>query len=217
MGEHALSRFRESQLHKKSVKVKPLLFLDFDDVICLKRTHSRRAGYDVLAGLPPDEVYKRLFHPPAVETLLEIMAEHRPRVILTTSWLRHTERAEFETIFRRTGLDTVADSLHEFWDAPAVRGRTRGRAIEDWLAAHHQGEPYVVIDDTYSGEGLPGSALDQAGRVVLCQMAEGLHRGHLAAVRKALGASSTTPNAATVAAIHASKAGEGTDVSQDDL
>jgi hypothetical protein len=162
--------------------MRPLLFLDFDDVICINSTYG---GYDVFAPDPPADLCEKLWHPPAIQTLLAIIDEHRPAVVITTSWLRLMDRAGFEELFRRTGLHAVADSLHPAWEAPPGTG-TRLDAIERWLAAHHAGEPLVVLDDKWSGTGLPGSWLDRAGCVVLCTVCIGLHAGHLPAVRAAL-------------------------------
>jgi hypothetical protein len=169
--------------------MKPLLFLDFDDVICI---NSPYGGYDVLAPNPPEDLYARLWHPPAVQTLLAIIYEHRPAIVITTSWLRLMSREGFEALFRRTGLQAVADSLHVAWEAPPERG-SRLNAIERWLTANHAGEPLVVLDDTQSGTGLSGSSLDQAGCVVLCEETVGLHAGHLPAVQVALSRSLVWP------------------------
>jgi hypothetical protein len=163
--------------------LRPLVFLDFDDVLCV---NSLYGGYDVLAPNPPAEMWGQLFHAPAVQTLQGIVDEFAPRMVITTSWLRFMERQGFEQLFGRTGLGFVADSLHEAWEAPQDRGTTRPAAVERWLSVHHKGEPFVVLDDIASGTGLAGSALDKHGRVVLCQVGVGLHRGHLSKVRGAL-------------------------------
>jgi hypothetical protein len=60
------------------------------------------------------------------------------------------------------------------------------QVLDAWLAEHHRGEPYCVIDDQASGSSLVGSAHDKAGRVLLCSVGIGLHRGHLPFIREAL-------------------------------
>ena len=162
----------------------PLLFLDIDDVLCVNDPYG---GLDVISPNPPSDLHERLFHRPAVETLLAIVREHRPAVVMTTSWIRVLDRDAFETLFLRTGLDCVARAFHPAaWHAPAAPGETRLQAIEAWLARHHRGEPLVVLDDSVSGTGLAGSRLDDAARVVLCELRVGLHGGHLEFVRRAL-------------------------------
>lgn len=163
----------------------PLLFLDFDDVICLGDPYG---GYDVFgpkAGQPAD-LWQRLWHPPAAEVLLGVMRVWQPQVVVTSSWLRFMERDGVAALFRHTGLAAVAEALHAAWDAPQDSGRTRRQAIEKWLHANHVGQPLVVLDDELSGTGLRGSALDKAGHVVLCQAGVGLDVGHLPAIRRAL-------------------------------
>lgn len=170
---------------------RPLAFLDLDDVLCLGRAQGGYGGYDVFdADSRPADLFQRLWHPPAAQTLLTIVEEFDPRFVITTSWLRLMEREGFEALFRATSMGTVADAFHQAWDAPQNRGATRLQAIEKWLGAHYEGEPLVVLDDHHSGTGLRGSRLDRAGCVVLCEVGIGLHAGHLPAVRRALRASS---------------------------
>ena len=162
-----------------------LVFLDFDDVICINKPYG---GYDLFQAVDvqPADLFDRLWHQPSVEVLLSVLKEFNPRVILTTSWLRLMERPGFEALFQKTGLAAVTDALHERWEAPAMRGDTRARAIERWLHANYRGEPLVVVDDVLSGTGLRGSKLDRAGCVLLCEEGVGLHAGHLPFVRQAL-------------------------------
>jgi len=163
-----------------------VLFLDIDDVICVSKPYG---GYDLFQSVDerPSDLYERLWHPPAAQTLTTILEDHAPYVVMSSSWLRMMEREGFESLFRITGLTAVADSLHEFWEAPPMRGMTRLNAIERWLQAHYHGGPVLVLDDPLSGTGLRGSRLDRAGCVVLCEQDVGLHGGHLPLVRRALG------------------------------
>ncbi|MFN3736782.1 HAD domain-containing protein [Hydrogenophaga sp.] len=162
-----------------------VLFLDFDDVICLNKPYG---GYDLfqMVDAPPEDLYQRIWHRPAVAVLLAILWEHRPRVVLTTSWLRMMEREGFEDLLCRTGLSEVSRSLHDSWSAPAVQGARRIDAIESWLLVNKHDGPIVVLDDELSGTGLAGSWLDAKGFVVLCLPGAGLQPSHIEFVRKAL-------------------------------
>ncbi|MEJ5999743.1 HAD domain-containing protein [Paucibacter soli] len=163
---------------------KPIVFLDFDDVICTNKLYG---GYDVLTSGPkPADLFEKLFHPPAVVVLLRAVDEFDARVVITTSWLRFMERPGFEALFRATGMTTVAERFHTSWEAPADRGMTRAAAIDRWLDAHHRGEAYVILDDENSGTGLPNSRHHHRGRLVLCQENVGLHEGHWPQIRAAL-------------------------------
>jgi hypothetical protein len=163
--------------------MRPLVFLDFDDVLCVSRPYG---GYDVLAPDPPADLWARLFHAPAVSTLLNIIEEHEPLVVITTSWLGFLDRTGIKGVLHRTGLGAVSGALHQEFETEQNRGMTRLQAIDVWLGRHHRGEQWVALDDTASGTGLPGSAHDHAGRIVLCELGVGLHDGHLPAVRRAL-------------------------------
>ncbi|MDI1258259.1 HAD domain-containing protein [Aquabacterium sp.] len=165
---------------------RPILFLDFDDVICLNAPYG---GYDVFAPNKPSDLYERLFAPQCTTLLLEVLKAYQPQVVLTTSWLRLMDREGFESLFSRTGLELVSTSLQEHWSATQNRGWERVAAIDSWLSNFHDGEPYVIFDDECSGTGLKRSRHDRAKRLVLCGENVGLQEGHLALVAQAL----TTP------------------------
>lgn len=162
--------------------VRPTIFADADDVICVNKTYG---FYDVLAvGPKPADLFEKLFDPTAAGTLRRLVSEHSPRIVLTTSWLRFLDRAGFEQLFDATGLEVVAAALHDHWDAPQNRGQTRFDAIDTWLKAHHGGEPIVILDDRLSGTGLADSRL--RSYVAWCDLGVGLGAGHIEAVRSIL-------------------------------
>jgi hypothetical protein len=166
--------------------LEPLLFLDLDGVLCLGTPYG---WHEVSSGEePPNDLWARLWHPPAVKTLMQVMAEFSPRVVLTTSWTSLLQKDEFEGLFRRTGLGCVADAFDaREWSAPQVPGETRNRAIERWLSRNRQWlAPKVVLDDRFSGTGLQGSRLQQSRCVVMCQPGVGLQDADLGLIRAAL-------------------------------
>ncbi len=165
--------------------MQPIVLLDFDDVIVLNGP-GRFSGYDVISPNPPPELWANLFHPPATDVLFEVLTEYDARVVITTSWLKFMMRDGFERLFDRTGLGFVKDRMHVAWEALQNRGETRAQAIGRWLASHHRGEPYVILDDELSGTGLTRSVHERRGRLILCKQDVGLHRGHLPAIQGAL-------------------------------
>lgn len=165
--------------------LRPIVFLDFDDVIFLGQP-GQLSGYQVIAQNPPQEQWSKFFHSPATDVLSEVLTEHDAKVVLTTSWLRFMMRDGFERLFSKTGLNLVGARLHASWEAPQNRSETRAQAIEKWLGSHHRGEPYVILDDELSGTGLSKVVYRRSGRVILCEQGVGLHRGHLPAMRAAL-------------------------------
>lgn len=58
----------------------------------------------------------RLWHAPALDLLQAVIQEHRPAVVLTTSWLRFLVLEDAKVLFHRTGASWLAEALH-----PAVR------------------------------------------------------------------------------------------------
>ena len=161
----------------------PIIFLDMDDVVVLNRT----AAFDKhrVHELEP-EVCQQLIHPPAGLTLMELLQAFPAKIVVTSNWVRFTSQSAFERLLRLAGYEQVALSLHDVWSAPGGAASTRVQAIDGWLTEHHRGEPYCVIDDQASGASLVGSAHDKAGRVLLCRVGVGLHRGHLPFIHKAL-------------------------------
>ena len=103
---------------------RPLIFLDFDDVLCLNAPYGGN-HVRLLAEEQPLDLWERLWHPPSVKTLLTILEEYDPHVVITTSWLRFMERDGFVSLFRRTGLSVVADSFHDSWEAPSELWRDK--------------------------------------------------------------------------------------------
>lgn len=161
----------------------PLLFLDFDDVICLNRPYG---GYDLAAPDKPTDLYERLWHAPALGLLRTVIHEHRPEVVLTTSWLRFLVLEDAKVLFHRTGAPWLAEALHPAGEALPQPGWTRLQAIDAWLEQHRAEQPYAILDDALSGTGLAGSFHDRAGRLVLCEVEVGLVPAHLEQLRRAL-------------------------------
>lgn len=163
----------------------PIILLDFDDVIVLNRP-GEYGGYDVMAPSPPPEIWTHIFDDLATRILLDAVTAHEARIVLTTSWLRILERASFERMFELAGLTALSQQLHTACEAPQFHGETRLQAIDRWLAQHHHGEPYIVLDDQLSGTGLRGSVHAKRKRLVLCEVNVGLQPQHVGVIRQAL-------------------------------
>lgn len=161
----------------------PLLLLDIDDVICLNTPYG---GYDVLAREHSADLWSRLWHPPAMALLCELVQATQAQVVLTTSWLRFLQLDAMAELFRRTGVGILADALHPNGEVLPLRGQTRLQAIEAWLQHHGVQQRYAILDDHLSGTGLSGSRHDRAGRVVLCEVDVGLQAHHIPQLERAL-------------------------------
>jgi hypothetical protein len=163
--------------------MRPLLFLDFDDVICINVPYG---GYDVASREQPADLWERLWHPPAMAVLQDVFTARQPQVVLTTSWLRFLQLGDAKALFHRTGVPWLAEALHPQGEALQARGWTRLQAVDAWLAAHWNQQPYVIVDDVLSGTGLAGSRHDRAGRVLLCEINMGLQVHHALHLKSAL-------------------------------
>ena len=148
--------------------MRPVLFLDIDDVLCVHRTLNTR---EVLAALADDETVDAA----SVEYLRQLHEEFSPQYVISSSWTLHLDREQLCETFRRTGLEFVADNLHKHWQTPRDKHGDSYRLveIEGWLDAHALLEliPYLVIDDLVSGQSIPGSHLED--RAVLCEAWKG--------------------------------------------
>ncbi len=150
--------------------MRPIVFLDLDDVLCLNNPYT---GYDARALVrakrgDPDaraveyvDLWDRLFHRQVRANLQALDAEFVPWYVVSSSWRTSFTRKEMEIVFRQGGVGFVADALHEIWQTP---NRTRGyyggirrEEIEEWIAKWHDNvSPWVAIDDHESGESLIG-------------------------------------------------------------
>lgn len=179
----------------------PLVFLDIDDVLCLSSPYG---GFDAIAAVNDRHVnaaavYRELFAAGALKALKRVHDEMdaRIRYVISSTWRESFSREQLEVVFRQSGLGFVADGLFEgaAWRTPVkFRLHQRVDEIAQWLAQHHRGEPFVIVDDTHSGASLHRALKARAGvklhpfagRVVLCQEYVGLTDAHVPTIVDAL-------------------------------
>lgn len=160
-------------------------FLDIDEVLCIGQPEaclelSRRMS---AGDVPSSQELEAVFSPVARNALAVI---HRRtggavRYVISSSWREHFSREAMALLLDRGGLPFIAENLHagEAWRCVPKRiYRERRAEILDWLATHHRGEAFVIVDDHYSAGELsfihhfPDSPLH--GRVILCHTGTGL-------------------------------------------
>lgn len=159
----------------------PLFFIDMDDVLVLD---ARYTSYQVrecfrLNDMEWQELWDGLVDSVARANLRALHDEFSPAYVISSSWTTFLTRAQLEEVLRRTGLDFVADNLHEEWATPKAPGKYRDDEIWSWLCRVFPGLdpaslPLLVLDDNESGWTLADSPLDRAGQVVLCEVWCGL-------------------------------------------
>ncbi len=142
---------------------RPLLFLDFDDVICLNEPYG---GYDVLESLGQvqrreksvgdfEEIWTNLFNPRAKKNLRLLHDEFNPIYVLSTSWANFMNMAAISATLGSSGLAFVAENLHEEWETPKGYSELRAHQIRNWLNKHPEfAGRWVILDDEQSGTGL---------------------------------------------------------------
>ena len=159
----------------------PLFFIDMDDVLVLD---ARYTSYQVRECFRRNdmtwrELWDGLVDSGARTNLLALHNEFSPVYVASSSWTKILTREQFVEVLRRTGLDFVADNLHEEWATPKFPGKYRDDEIWSWLGTVFPDTPpasliLLVLDDDESGWTLAGSPLDRAGQVVLCEVWRGL-------------------------------------------
>ena len=166
--------------------IRPVLFLDFDDVICLNRTCGGYDAIDAVAqienepGLPPqtfETLWKELFDVSAKAYLHAIHNLWDPWFVLTTSWCRFVKKEPLMEILQRSGLGFVADNLHSSWATPRrMHPDIRMGEIGSWHRANPGFEDsWVILDDTVSGTGLSDWPIPAENAfIVLCRENVGL-------------------------------------------
>ena len=163
-----------------------VLFLDFDDVICLN--NKGVGGYDVLEAVRAIQndgrgysdfsaLWTQLFDTSAVANLHAIHALFSPTYVLSTSWTRFLDKDSMVAVLRHAGLHWVANSMHSDWvTVEEISSQLRAREIESWLHRHPEVENrWVVLDDEYSGVGLAEWPIEaDRSFITLCQKGVGL-------------------------------------------
>lgn len=180
------------------MQTRHVLFLDFDDTVCLNAPYG---GHDVIEALreihargrPEAEfadVFHRVFDAGCAERLAVIDREFAPVYVLSTTWTALFNRPALLYVLRRTPLAFVASRLHVDWETPKPAGRPadRRREIDAWLSAHPETRRrWVALDDERSGAGLADWDSARAeGRIVLCRPGFGLDADTAVQLRAAL-------------------------------
>lgn len=166
---------------------RPVVFLDFDDVICL---NSPYGGYDAKLAISDksSEVWARLFDAKAKQHLEILNEKFAPWYVISSSWEWLFDKAELVAVMQRSGLCFVADNLHPTWATPKQsRQGMRATEVKNWLALHPEfSNAWVVIDDKLSGTGFKNWSREALSYVVLCQLEVGLQTLEVAQLHDAL-------------------------------
>ena len=156
---------------------RPVIFLDMDDVLCIDSEFHSGEMLLVIQQKRPDwpELWEKLVDAEAAANLLRLHEEFNPEYVISSSWALHLDREQLCDVLERTQLQFVVYNLHEHWQTQRARSSTRREEVEWWLEAHREpGQPFLILDDTYSGDTLMHSPLALDGHVVTCEVRKGL-------------------------------------------
>jgi hypothetical protein len=180
--------------------MRPLIFLDIDDVLCINEEFN---SVQVMfcfknPNLDWPELWENVIDNSAAERLKLLHDEFNPRYIVSSSWTSYLSRAQMSEVFSRTNLDFVKNNLHRNWRTVQPRRdlieenakelvTNRRQQIEGWLNSFNVNcKPFVVLDDTFSGDSLIDSQLSRGGFVVFCQIKIGFTAQRLEEARQSL-------------------------------
>jgi hypothetical protein len=161
---------------------RPLVFLDMDDVLCLDDVHHSGQMLKILEQRIPDypEMWERLVDAGAAENLRQLHAEFKPTYVISSSWATYLDREQMSEALTRTQLQFVVENLHGEWRTPRALSSSRRDEIEWWLDAHREpSQPFIIIDDSWSGTRLAYSPLALNGHVILCRSGFGFTKKRL--------------------------------------
>lgn len=169
--------------------MKPIVFLNFDDVLAVHKLHNGFRVLDAAAMAIIDAFPDLLLHVVDAEARRNLQMLHReflPSYVISSSWISHLNREQTSKMLKRCGLKFVALNLCQHWCTPRTDTSSRLIEIEAWLELHaSENKPaYVIIEDSVSGGALSGSWLEE--RTVFCDAWVGFTAAKLTTARKIL-------------------------------
>lgn len=175
--------------------VRPIVFLDMDDVFCIHPEYSSYQAIEALKhkDLNYSNLWENLVFPEARRNLTELHLEFIPTYVISSSWSYGLNMQQMKQVFLQTGMNYVSDGLHKDWCTPKLAAPSRINEIEAWLTKHKQpNRPILVLDDWSSGWSLQDSRLDKKQYVVFCDVGVGFNSEKLSEAQNLLRAQMNT-------------------------
>jgi hypothetical protein len=174
-----------------------VLFLDFDDVICLNQPYG---GYDALESLGKVQkgeatvkdfqyIWDAIFDKPAVANLRRIHDEFNPAYVISSSWSKFMNKDAICAVLFHGGLEFVCTSLHDDWETVKAASDLRSREIGLWVERHPEfKDAWVALDDKYSGTGFARYDTGESNNefAVLCDVDIGFNGYEYGLLRNAI-------------------------------
>lgn len=153
-------------------KMKPIVFLDIDDVVAIDPNFS---GSTVAAALKnnrniEEKFWSSVFLSSAVSNLSLLHEDFFRSYVISSSWTNYLNRDQVVFVFNSAGLRFIAKNLHREWRTPKTELNGRLIEIQTWVSKFSVAtQPILVIDDFESGWNLVDSIFDQNDQLVLCE------------------------------------------------
>lgn len=167
-----LSSFSVGQnFQMKKHPLRPLIFLDIDDVIATSLDYS---SADIIAALKHDkyhdqQIWARLFHKDAKANIKRLHEDFYPQFIINSNWSTFLSIDQMKKVFDKTDLGIVSKSMHKNWATNKSLGASKLIATRKWLIQNRKEfHPYIIIDDRESGWTMINSDFDHNARIVWC-------------------------------------------------
>lgn len=164
--------------------MRPIIFLDIDDVLAIGSVYT---SYQVIAMFKSGdlnvwpELWDGLFFSEGCTNLTVLHDEFLPWYVVSSSWSNYLSCEQMKRVFRRSGLEFVAENMHQYWTTSHSGASSRLEGIDIWISEHQQpSQPILALDDHGSGWSLLDSSLDRQGLVVLCESSIGFVASKLA-------------------------------------
>jgi hypothetical protein len=172
-----------------STSMKPVTFLDFDNLLAVHKLSDSFRVLDAAAMAIIDafpDLWLNVFDAKACRNLQALHNEFEPSYVISSLWASHLSLEQMEKMLKRCGLKFVALNLCEHWCTPRSETSSRLSEIEAWLhlQAWKEAPAYVILDDHASAGGLSGSWLED--KTVFCDAWVGFSDAKLSAAREIL-------------------------------
>lgn len=115
---------------------KPVVFLDFDGVLCTVRSHYAYAEAGLMQHLDPI----------AVKLVERLCRKAGAEIVISSTWRQHHNEISMMAILMNAGMSKPP--FHDDWSTPRrLSSGARGYEIKEWLDRHPLTPSYVILDD----------------------------------------------------------------------
>jgi hypothetical protein len=152
--------------------MRPIIFLDIDDVIAIDPSFTGITIHDALQNewATISRCFWQQFFAEAIENLVLLHQRFFCQYVISSSWSNYLSQHQIEYAFEQAGLDFIASNLHRHWRTPKSESPGRVSEIQNWISKYsHREQPILIIDDQDSGWNLINSIFDNNKQLLTCE------------------------------------------------